>query len=53
MKKKTGKEAASTQDYFGDFPLWQPPSGWENNRNLWGIVTLWFCLVATALYLQR
>ncbi|KAF3336317.1 Tetratricopeptide repeat [Carex littledalei] len=55
MKRKTGKtgqDAASSQDYFGDFFL-QPPSGWEKNRNLWGIVTLWFCLVATALYLQR
>lgn len=55
MKRKTGKtdqDAASSQDYFGDFFL-KAPSGWEKNRNLWGIVTLWFCLVATALYLQR
>ncbi|KAJ4779734.1 Tetratricopeptide repeat-like superfamily protein [Rhynchospora pubera] len=56
MKRRTGKmgeEMASSQDYFGDFFLWRPPSGWEKNRNLWAIVTLWFCLVATALYLQR
>ncbi|KAJ3681192.1 hypothetical protein LUZ60_015681 [Juncus effusus] len=53
-KRKVGaSEAQSSQNYFGDFFLWSPPSGWEKNRNLWAIITLWAFLVGTALYLQR
>ncbi|OAY84475.1 hypothetical protein ACMD2_03871 [Ananas comosus] len=52
-RKTTSKQVSSAGDFWGDFMFWRPPSGWEKNRSIWVIVSLWICLLGTALLLQR
>ncbi|XP_072999169.1 uncharacterized protein [Typha latifolia] len=52
-KTTTTNQLPSSRDFLGDFLAWHPPSGWEKDRAFWVIVTLWFSLIGTALFLQR
>ncbi|OVA20795.1 Tetratricopeptide repeat-containing domain [Macleaya cordata] len=49
----TTNQLPSTKDYLGDFMVWRPPIGWENNRGLYAALALWVGLVGVALILQR
>ncbi|XP_028095218.1 uncharacterized protein LOC114295213 [Camellia sinensis] len=49
----TTNQLPSTRDFLGDFLVWRPPVGLENNQAFWVALTLWMGVVAAALFLQR
>ncbi|PIA26355.1 hypothetical protein AQUCO_09400010v1 [Aquilegia coerulea] len=49
----TTNQLPSSKDYFGDFFVLRPPTGWENNRVFWFMLTLWLGLVGVAVIIQR
>ncbi|KAF8390490.1 hypothetical protein HHK36_025016 [Tetracentron sinense] len=49
----TTNQLPSSKDYLGDFLMWRPPTGWENNQALWVALTLWLGLIGAGLFLQR
>ncbi|KAF5204198.1 Tetratricopeptide repeat (TPR)-like superfamily protein [Thalictrum thalictroides] len=49
----TTKQLPSSKDYFGDFFVLRPPTGWENNRLFWFLLTVWLGLVGVAVIIQR
>ncbi|XP_020260297.1 uncharacterized protein LOC109836728 [Asparagus officinalis] len=51
-KMVTTNQLPSSRDFLGDFMVWRPPSGWEENRYVWLFLALWVGLVGAALLLQ-
>ncbi|XP_010556335.1 PREDICTED: uncharacterized protein LOC104825662 isoform X2 [Tarenaya hassleriana] len=53
MSGSTTNQLNSTRDFLGELLVWKPPVGLEKNRTFWLAMTLWFCLVGAAVFLQR
>lgn len=45
----TTNQLPSSKDYLGDFLVFRPPSGWEENRYVWLFLAIWIGVVATVV----